>query len=132
MKQVIVMRKDLNMRKGKMCSQAAHASMAVMFNYAYIDDDDIRISLRRFASKSTMEETREWFFESCTKICVGVNSENELMDIFIEAATHDVPCALITDKGLTEFNGVPTKTCGAIGPAPNDIIDRITGHLKLL
>lgn len=31
-KQVIVVRTDLNMRKGKMCSQVAHASMKVFFD----------------------------------------------------------------------------------------------------
>jgi peptidyl-tRNA hydrolase, PTH2 family len=39
---------------------------------------------------------------------------------------------LITDAGHTEFKGVPTKTCLAIGPNDVDEIDVVTGHLKLL
>ena len=31
-KQVIVVRKDLNMRKGKMCAQVAHASLKIFLD----------------------------------------------------------------------------------------------------
>lgn len=132
MKQVIVMRKDLNMRKGKMVAQGAHASMAAIFNKAYKTNDDITIYLERFSAHNSMDEVREWFYDRFTKICVGVNSEEELIDVFTQATVHDVPCALIKDRGITEFKGVPTHTCAAIGPASNDRVDRITGDLKLL
>jgi PTH2 family peptidyl-tRNA hydrolase len=42
-KQVIIIRKDLNMRKGKMIAQGNHASMGVIFNYMfpnYLDHED--------------------------------------------------------------------------------------------
>ena len=39
-KQVIVMRRDLNMRKGKMVAQGAHASMAVLLNAGRYDDGE--------------------------------------------------------------------------------------------
>lgn len=115
-----------------MVAQGAHASLAVILNMAHKTEDDFIVHLKRFANHSTMDEAREWFYDSFTKICVGVNSEEELMDIFTAAAVRDFPCALITDKGLTEFHGVPTHTCAAIGPASNEDIDRFTGHLKLL
>jgi len=124
MKQVIVMRKDLNMRKGKMISQGAHASLkAVIEN---LEDPQVK----------------EWLDGLFTKICVSVDSKEELFDIYDFAKsliyyTKDdekrvVPCAIIEDSGLTEFNGVPTYTCCAIGPAEDTVIDQITGKLKLL
>jgi PTH2 family peptidyl-tRNA hydrolase len=124
MKQVIVMRKDLNMRKGKMCSQAAHASLkAVIEN---LEDPQVK----------------EWLDGLFTKICVSVDSKEELLEIYDFASTliyytkddekRVVPCAIIEDSGLTEFNGVPTYTCCAIGPAEDTVIDQITGKLKLL
>ena len=124
MKQVIVMRKDLNMRKGKMIAQGAHASMGAVYALSIPCDGYIAIGCT--------EDEREWFLNEFTKICVGVDSEEELVDIFDKAKASEIRCALITDSGLTEFKGIPTKTCMALGPAPNDAIDVITGHLKLL
>ena len=63
---------------------------------------------------------------------LGVDSEKELLDIWEEALDSDIPVSIIEDCGLTEFQGIKTKTAVAIGPAPNEIIDKITGHLKLL
>jgi PTH2 family peptidyl-tRNA hydrolase len=131
MKQVIVMRKDLKMRKGKMIAQGAHASMAVFFNRIVLKDENHII-----VNVNPVEH--EWIEGSFTKVCVGVNSEDELIGLYASALTRgmrigtNLPCALITDIGKTEFNGVPTKTCFAIGPAEDELIDEITGHLKLL
>lgn len=113
-KQVIVMRKDLNMRKGKMIAQGAHASGKVLLDSA-VDD----------AMKS-------WLENGVTKICVYVNSEQELRDIFKQARQAKLPSALITDSGHTEFRGIPTVTCCAIGPAWSEDVDKITGELPLL
>lgn len=130
-KQIIVMRKDLNMRKGKIAAQAAHASMAVLLNYGswvnmgYADDSEFRMPLQH-------EALREWLTGAFTKICVSVDSEAELMDVLRQATEAGLLCAMITDSGKTEFNGVPTKTCVAVGPAYPDQLDPITGSLKLL
>ena len=120
-KQVIVMRKDLNMRKGKMIAQGAHASIGAF----------MLISKGGY-SKEVDQAFHEWVNGTFTKICVGVNSEAELLGIFHDAQEAGLPVKLIIDNGLTEFNGVPTKTCLAIGPAWSDEIDKITGHLPLL
>jgi PTH2 family peptidyl-tRNA hydrolase len=69
---------------------------------------------------------------SFTKICVSVNSEEELLSIMSYAAGLKIPCALIKDNGKTEFGGVPTYTCCAIGPAQEEDIDKVTGGLPLL
>ena len=131
-KQVIVMRKDLNMRKGKMISQGSHVSMKVFF------DQCEKLSLR----ESKLKEYRfyyepnsywdKWLNGLFTKIVVSCDSEQELEELYKQAQEKKLPCSMITDAGLTEFNGVPTKTCIAIGPANPDDIDEITKHLKLL
>lgn len=123
-KQVIVMRKDLNMRKGKMVAQGAHASLGAVLV--------IREALNERPGHEWGEAFRAWFSGSFTKICVSVNSERELMDIYCNAMDRFLPVKLITDNGTTEFNGVPTKTCLAIGPAWAEDIDKVTGGLPLL
>ena len=113
-KQVIIMRKDLNMRKGKMVAQGAHASLSA------------------FMASKDDSAMKDWLANGVTKICVSVNSEAELIEIFNKAKSKGLACALITDAGRTEFNGVPTKTCCAIGPNWADEIDPITNKLSLL
>ena len=130
--QVIVIRKDLSMRKGKMCAQASHASMKVI-----LDSMVISPSLLPGIHEKTLfiqENTAliDWLEGKFTKICVSVDSESELLDIYNKAFNSKLPCSLIRDAGLTEFGGVPTLTCCAIGPAWSAEIDSITGHLKLL
>jgi PTH2 family peptidyl-tRNA hydrolase len=123
-KQVIVMRKDLGMRKGKMVAQGAHASLRVVLQTGALDGD--RYSLR------VTEPMVAWLTDRFTKVCVGVESEAALDDIMSRATAAGVPCALITDAGQTEFHGVPTKTCCAVGPAWAEDVDAITGALTLL
>lgn len=123
-KQVIVMRKDLNMRKGKMIAQGAHASLAVLVRAAAIDGAKLELALTA--------PMQAWLTEKFTKITVSVDSEAALEAIVAKAAAANVPHALITDAGRTEFHGVPTKTCCAIGPAWVDDVDAITGDLPLL
>jgi PTH2 family peptidyl-tRNA hydrolase len=73
-----------------------------------------------------------WLTVSFAKICVYVTSEKELLEIYDAALEEGLPRALITDSGKTEFHGVPTNTCIAIGPAEAKKIDVVTGHLPLL
>ena len=113
-KQIIVMRKDLGMRKGKMIAQGAHASMA-----AYLKDPQ---SL----------DVLNWLAGSFAKIAVSVDSEEELLEVYKNAKEAGIITSLITDSGVTEFGGVPTNTCIAVGPAHKNKLEKITGHLKLL
>ncbi len=124
-KQVIIIRKDLNMRKGKQIAQGAHASMKVLLDSAINNEDTLTIHLDDSALSN-------WITGLFTKVCVGVNSEKELVDLYKQALEKGLLCSLIVDSGLTEFDGVPTKTAVAIGPAYPEEIDPITGHLKLL
>ena len=131
-KQIIVMRKDLNMRKGKIAAQASHASLGALlqlFNKTQ-NGDTTNYSID-FEKNSFLYE---WLNGIFTKICLSVESEEELLSIYetIKKERQDIPCVLITDCGLTEFHGVPTNTCIGIGPFWSEDIDVYTKHLKLL
>lgn len=135
-KQVIVIRKDLNMRKGKMISQGAHASMACLTNNLI----GYPFSKIKFPFKLLnflylwffKKQFRYWFISDFRKICVYVESENELINIFIKAKNKNLICSIIKDNGLTEFKGIPTFTSVAIGPDFSEKIDEITGNLPLM
>jgi len=123
-KQVIVMRHDLKMRRGKQMAQAAHASMS------FICD-----RLRQKQQLSMVDFTaaqQAWLQGSFAKICCRVDSDDELLQVFDRAKSAGLEVHLITDSGKTEFHGVPTRTCLAIGPDEADKIDEVTGHLQLL
>lgn len=126
-KQVIVIRKDLNMRKGKMCAQASHASLAFLLRGSEFVGE--KLTSKKLPNA---EETHIWQTEGQTKICVSVDSEKELEEIHKKALEAGLTVNMIVDSGLTEFNGVKTKTCLAIGPNYSKQIDKITGNLKLL
>lgn len=134
-KQVIVMRKDLNMRKGKMVAQGSHASLGVVLGMMQrIDMGDVEgvptIVLRLIMELDSPIDF--WISHEFKKICVSVKSEEELIEIYEKAQAAKLPCKLIEDRGHTEFHGVTTKTCLAIGPDLAEEIDKITGHLPLL
>lgn len=133
-KQVIIMRKDLNMRKGKMISQGAHSSFKAFLDLCdkgVIFDEQGEMQKLTFYYKSGTPWD-EWLNGIFTKIVVSCENEQELDELYQKAKDKKLPCSMIVDAGLTEFNGVPTKTCIAIGPGDVNVIDKITGHLKLL
>ncbi len=78
------------------------------------------------------EAERRWLDGAFTKVCVRVDSEEELLAVVQEAREVGVLVQLCIDAGKTEFHGVPTPTCCAVGPDFPERIDPITGHLKLL
>jgi len=138
-KQIIILRKDLNMRKGKMVSQGAHASMKVILDMmksemmitSPVDYYADKVEVRTLALPND-SALKDWINGIFTKVCVSVNSEEELVDIYETAKSMGIPCSIIIDSGLTEFDGVPTKTAVAIGPYWEDKINEVTGNLKLL
>jgi len=123
-KQVIVMRHDLKMRRGKQIAQGSHASMSFICRRL---QEAGSVSLDDFS-----EVERTWLTGAFAKVCCRVDSEEELMEIHDKALEAGVEVHLITDSGKTEFHGQPTNTCLAIGPDEADKIDEITGHLQLL
>jgi len=135
-KQIVVMRNDLNMRKGKMCAQAAHASIAFITNKIRITDfqnaNPGESGLINLATVTLKDVEREWIEGRFVKICVKVSSEDELVEIHEKATQAGLVSYLIQDAGLTEFGGVSTYTCCGIGPDYSDLIDPITGPLQLI
>lgn len=133
-KQVIVIRTDLNMRKGKMIAQGAHASMKVFFDRIISTLE----SYEGFAKEYDHYKCKftdsmiQWMEGSFTKIVVGCSSEEELFELQKKADELKIVNAIILDNGATEFHGEKTFTCIAIGPDLSEKIDKITGHLKLL
>ena len=139
-KQVIVMRKDLNMRKGKIAAQACHASLSAImramlkndcFEWGY-NENEQKIYFKPEYLTDENKDLTEWFSDCFKKIVVYVNSEQELIDLYNIAQELGIICSLVTDKGLTEFNQIPTKTCLAFEPLESAKIDILTGQLPLL
>ncbi len=123
-KQVIVMRHDLKMRRGKQIAQSAHASMSFICRRL---QEAVSVSLEDFP-----DAQRAWLTGSFAKVCCRVNSEEELMEVHDRALEGGLEVHLITDSGKTEFHGQPTRTCLAIGPDDANRIDEVTGRLQLL
>jgi len=124
-KQVIVMRKDLNMSKGKMVTQGAHASIAFLTNK--MKDNLSNPEALWWVNLSQAE--KEWVYGTFFKVCVGVDSEKELLDIGYNAVMLGLSVKYIEET--TGFDK-PTVTCLAIGPDYSSKIDPLTKHLKLL
>ena len=125
-KMVFVVRKDLNMRKGKISSQVSHCALSFLTRNGRWEGNMF------ISNPPNAQEAKEWMESSYKKITVSVNSEEELMDIYNKAKDAGLETHLIIDSGLTEFHGVPTKTVVGIGPNYNELIDPITGHLELM
>lgn len=128
-KQVIVVRTDLNMRKGKMAAQACHASMSFLTKTALFGTGHFVYKIEPMEFKAEVEH---WLNNSFRKICVGIDSEQELVELHQKALDFGLSSHLIEDNGATEFNGVKTKTCIAIGPHWDYKFVGITDQLKLL
>jgi PTH2 family peptidyl-tRNA hydrolase len=123
-KQIIVMRHGLKMRRGKQIAQGSHASMSFICRRL---QEAGSVSLNDFS-----EAERTWLTGSFAKVCCRVDNEEELLEIHDKAVEAGLEVHLITDSGKTEFHGDPTNTCLAIGPDGAKKIDEITGHLQLL
>ena len=131
------MRKDLNMRKGKMIAQGSHASMAFLTREMSVacnidDPTDFGADVSFGNNEKFTIEVDHWLKNSFRKICVYVNSEEELQEVHQKALDSGLISHLITDNGMTEFNGVPTMTCCAIGPHSDEKFEGVTDHLPLL
>jgi PTH2 family peptidyl-tRNA hydrolase len=133
-KQVIVVRKDLNMRKGKIASQCCHASMA--FLTKHLDwgssGDGFVFHTTNYINTERCMEIKHWLENSFKKIVCYVNSEEELVELHQKALDAGLVSHLIEDNGATEFNGVKTKTAIAIGPHFDEKFEGLTDNLSLL
>ncbi|XP_076761199.1 peptidyl-tRNA hydrolase 2, mitochondrial [Xylocopa sonorina] len=112
-KLILVIRTDLKMGKGKVAAQCAHAAVA-----AYK------------AARKHPKVLEAW--EECgqAKITVKVDSENALEEVAKQAKSIGLLANTIRDAGHTQVKP-GSKTVCAIGPGPAELIDQVTGHLKL-
>ncbi|HIG93011.1 MAG: peptidyl-tRNA hydrolase, PTH2 family [archaeon GW2011_AR9] len=111
-KQVILIRQDLKLPKGKLAAQAAHASVEAVL-------------------KSDSKLVSTWRKQGMAKIVLKVKDEKELLSYLQQAKDAGLTTALITDAGHTVV-APGTKTCVGIGPDEEEKIDGITGKLALL
>jgi|SRR6056297_1739631 len=125
-KQVIVIRKDLGMRKGKIAAQVAHASMEAILNFGDWADYNC------YELQNIPRSMVDWLNGTFTKVVVSCGSEGELLDIYRRAKEKEIPCSLVQDNGYTEFHGVKTYTAVAVGPESSEVVNEITGELNLL
>ena len=126
-KQIIVVRTDLGMRRGKECAQAAHASMAWLTSrLQQTFDRGVDVYME---SEFTPAEL-DWIQGLFMKIVCRVDSEEELLAIHERAKAAGLTSHLIEDAGRTEFKE-PTHTAVGIGPDRAEKLDPVTGDLKL-
>ncbi len=111
-KQVILVRQDLKLPKGKACAQCSHAS--------------VEATLR-----SDSNIVANWRMEGMAKIVLKVHDEKELIKYFQMAKEQGITASLITDAGHTVVRP-GTKTCAALGPDTVDNLDPLVKDLKLL
>jgi len=112
MKQVILIRQDLKLPKGKLAVQVAHAAVECVL-------------------KSDSEKVDSWKQEGMKKTVLKVKDLKELRKYSAKAGRAKLKKAIIKDAGKTFFKKA-TITCLGIGPDEDMEIDKITGDLKLV
>ena len=111
-KQVILVRDDLKLTKGKMSAQVGHASVETVL-------------------KSDKDDVAAWRAQGMKKVILKVADIKELHAMKMKAQDAGLVTALITDAGHTQVEP-GTVTCLGIGPDKAEKIDKVTGHLQLI
>lgn len=131
-KQVILIRRDLKMRRGKEVAQGAHAAMM------WLRSKLIEMELHgagsygdRIFHNDFMEGEVDWLTGSMTKVVCQVADLAELESVVAAAKAAGLTAHAVTDEGRTEFGGTPTVTAAAIGPDRADEVDAVCGKLRL-
>lgn len=134
-KQVILVRKDIEMSPGKLAAQVAHASVSCLFNIGkweqsmWPNPTDVKYSIT-LDSNDIGQAIRQWMTTTQPKIVLEVKDLDELDKFYKLATDAGLLTSYIVDSGRTEFCS-PTATCVGIGPAPREAIDAITKRLRL-
>lgn len=143
-KQVIVVRSDLAMPRGKMAAQVAHASLGSVLSQMQleIERSDINDSVLSKELKLTLlkigllgDRTErpfmdQWISGRFAKVVVYIDSEDDLLRLINKADSVGIPTTPIYDAGASVFKGERTLTCAAFGPWRSKDLDEVTGHLK--
>lgn len=114
-KMVIAMRKDIDLGKGKMAAQAAHAAVSCALKSEKVDKKIFK----------------EWIRTGQKKIVVKIDNLETVYRLKDSAERAGIPTSLITDAGLTQI-APGTVTCLGLGPADEDVIDPLTSEFKLM
>jgi len=114
-KLVVVVREDLDLSKGKLAVQVAHAAVTAALE----------------AKAGNSKWFHGWMTEGQKKVVVRASGIEELKALERKAQDLKLPTALIEDAGLTELPP-GTTTCLGVGPGANHLVDAVTAHLKLL
>ncbi len=127
MKQVILVRNDLKMKKSQVASLVAKAST----EFFLVNDESERGD--ELSVKLTPEET-DWINSGSIRVVLGVNSEDSLRTLALRAEMAGLQCYPVQGKIFEDSNedGTSETLCVAIGPDVSSKIDQITGNLKLL
>jgi PTH2 family peptidyl-tRNA hydrolase len=123
-KQVIIIRKDLDMSIGKLAAQVSHVSMSFILK-------QIMAQGKHKNNVNMSDDALNWLKTGHTKVCLKIDSEDKLLNLVKKAKEAGLEAHVIIDKGRTEFNGTPTITCAAIGPNKSVEIDKLTKRLRL-
>ncbi|XP_058944031.1 peptidyl-tRNA hydrolase 2, mitochondrial [Pocillopora verrucosa] len=113
-KMVLVVRQDLGMGKGKVAAQCCHAA----------------VGLCRQMETNNPKLLHEWDQTGCAKVVVKAPDEETLVELTRQGRSLGLETCLIRDAGRTQI-APGSKTVLGVGPGPVDIVDRVTGHLKL-
>jgi PTH2 family peptidyl-tRNA hydrolase len=114
-KMVIVTREDLKLSEGKLAAQVAHAA----------------VECALLTKKNNLKWFKRWMNEGAKKAILKTNNLDDFYSLKDLADSLKISNSIISDAGHTEIE-VGTKTVIGIGPGPNNLIDKITGHLSLL
>lgn len=128
-KQALIVQGALGMKKGKIGSQAAHASGKALLDRGVIRE---RPDGSRELAIPLDEHLKPWLNGAFTKICLKAVDERHLLSLYVKARHLGLPCALIRDNGLTQFNHQKTITAISVGPARKELVDLVTEGLSLL
>lgn len=112
---VLVVRNDLKMNKGKIAAQCGHATLACF----------------KSSARRQPEVLRVWEQHGQAKVALKCSDDDDITALLSEARAAGLVAQPIRDAGRTQV-AAGTRTVMAIGPGPKTLIDRITGHLKLL
>lgn len=113
-KMVIVVRNDLKMGKGKVAAQCSHAA----------------ISAYKQVQRRNPELLKQWEYCGQPKVVLKAPDEETLIQLLSEAKFLGLTVSLIQDAGRTQI-APGSRTVLGIGPGPTEIVDKVSGHLKL-
>ena len=121
-KQVLIVRRDLNLPTGELVVQVTHAAAKALMKAISKEGrvDQLRTDSEDWvyleAPEGQDSPLTDWFQSDMAKIYASVDSEEALLELDRRAREAGVTTALIQEDGLTEFPGTPIYT--ALGFEP--------------